>query len=302
MPAPTHSTPSPSFDDPLRPRNPLVSHHWILAGLGLMVVASLVAVYFAIGLLFWQGQWQLIFHPSHTVNKTPASDGVPFDDLRFDATETGHTRLNGWWIPADSNLPHKHAAILYLHEARGSLADALPDILALHALGNDVFAFDPRGFGKSEWAKPSEHDWDQDADAALYYLASMRHIGPSHLIVVGRGLGATVGANLTIQHPEITALVMIDPQPPTIGLLKAPRWTRILPVRLLARDRFNPSRALGSRSLDKLFLLSPKATVPVAVAKAAPPAATVHSILLRDPETAAALQRFVAQHLAGPSH
>jgi hypothetical protein len=147
MPAPTHPTPPSHFDDPLRPRNPLVSHHWILAGIGLMVVASLIALYFAIALLFWQGQWQLIFHPSHSVASTPANHGLPFDDVHFDATETGQTRLNGWWIPADASLSSQQAAILYLHDARGSLADALPDILELHALGKDVFAFDPRGFG-----------------------------------------------------------------------------------------------------------------------------------------------------------
>jgi uncharacterized protein len=302
MPAPTSPTPSRYFDDPLRPRNPLVSHHWLLVGIGLMVVASLVAVYFAIALLFWQGQWQLIFHPSHVVNRTPATDGLPFDDVRFDATETGHTRLNGWWIPADSTLPTRRVAILYLHDARGSLSDALPDILALHALGNDVFAFDPRGFGKSEWAKPSEHHWDQDADAALYYLASMRHIGPSHLIVVGRGLGGTVAANLTVKHPEIRSLVMIDPQPPTLGLLKEPRWTHILPVRLLARDRFNPAPALSSRSLDKLLLLPANALIPAYLAKAAAPTAFMRGIVLADPETAFALQRFVAQSGAEPNN
>jgi uncharacterized protein len=295
MPAPTRPTPSSYFDDPLRPRNPLVSHHWIFAGIGMMVLASLVAVYFAIALLFWQGQWQLIFHPSHAVSKTPASHGVPFEDVRFDATETGHTRLNGWWIPADSSLPPRRAAILYLHDERGSLSDALPDILALHSLGGDVFAFDPRGFGKSEWAKPSERHWDQDADAALYYLASVRHIGPSHLILIGRGLGGTVAANLTAKHPEIRSLIMIDPQPATLGLLEAPRWTRLLPVRLLARDRFDPEPALSSRPLNKLFLLPPNVAAPGYIAKAAPPAEIAHGIVLGDAEPAAALQRFIEQ-------
>jgi hypothetical protein len=302
MPAHTRPTPPSYFDDPLRPRNPLVSHQWILAGIGLMVVASLVALYFAIALLFWQGQWQLIFHPSHAVASTPANDGLPFDDVRFDATETGQTRLNGWWIPADASLSRKQAAILYLHDARGSLADALPDLLALHALGKDVFAFDPRGFGKSEWAKPSEQHWDQDADAALYYLASVRHIGPSHLIVVGRGLGGTVAANLAMKHPQISSLVMIDPQPPVLGLLKTPRWTHILPVRLLARDRFNPERALSSRSLDKLFLLPASAAIPGYVNKAAPPVAIGHGIVLGDAETAAALQSFVTQSSTAPDN
>src|SRR5689334_17875092 len=132
MPAPSRPTARTDFDDPLRPKNPLVAHRWILGGIGVMIVASLLAIYFAIGLLFWQGQWQLIFHPSHIVARTPVSEGVPFDEMRFDATETGQTRLTGWWIPADSDASGKPATVLYLHDARGSLSDALPDILALH--------------------------------------------------------------------------------------------------------------------------------------------------------------------------
>lgn len=284
----------PHYEDPLRPQNPLVNHRWLIGGVGAVILASFVAIYFAIGLLFWQGQWQLIFHPSHIVAKTPAASSIPFDDVRFDITETGRTQLTGWWIPAAGSVPQGQPAILYLHDARGSLSDALPDLIALHALGSDLFAYDPRGFGKSQWAKPSEHHWDQDAEAALYYLASVRHIGPSHLIVIGRGLGATTAANLTLRHPEIRSLVMIDPQPPTLGLLRTPRWTHILPLRLLARDRFHPAKALASSSLDKLFLLPQDTAGPGYVAGAAAPVTVIHGTALTDQPVMDALRRFLA--------
>jgi uncharacterized protein len=296
MPAPSRPIPLHNFHDPLRPSNPLVARRWIVGGIALALLASLLAIYLAIALLFWQGQWQLIFHPSHVVDNTPARDGVSFDDVRFDATEVGHTRLTGWWVPGKAQTSGKRRIILYLHDARGSLSDALPEILALHALGEDVFAFDPRGFGKSEWAKPSESHWNQDADAALYYLASVRHVGPSHVIAVGRGLGATIAADLTRKHGEMKSLVMIDPQPPTLGLLQAPRWTHILPVRLLARDHFDPSIALSSTSVDKLFVLPANAAAPAYIARAVPPATAVHGAALGKNETAAALQRFLAQY------
>jgi uncharacterized protein len=298
MSAPTRPRPPASFDDPLHPRNPLVTHRWLLGGIGIMILASLAALYFAIALLFWQGQWQLIFHPSHIVASTPASKGMPFEDVRFDASETGQTRLAGWWIPADPSLPHQPAAILYFHEARGSLSDALADLAALHPLGYDIFAFDPRGFGKSQWVRPSEKRWIQDGDAALYYLASVRHIGPSHLVVIGRELGGTVAAGLTMRHAGLSSLVMIDPQSPTLHLLEAPRWTYILPVRLLAHDRFDPSRALRSPALDKLFLLPANGNAPVYVAKAAQPTAIVHATLLDSPEATAALRQFLEQSRA----
>jgi uncharacterized protein len=290
------------FDDPLRPRNPLVTRRWLLGCIGIIILASLGALYFAIALLFWQGQWQLIFHPSHIVASTPASKRIDFDDVRFDATETGQTRLTGWWIPAGSSLPHQPATILYLHETRGSLSDTLPDLVALHAFGYDIFAFDPRGFGKSQWVRPSEKRWIQDADAALYYLASVRHIGPSHLVVIGRGLGGTVGANLTLRHAGLSSLVMIDPQPPTLQLLEAPRWTHILPVRLLAHDHFDPTRALRSTAVDKLFLLSADNNAPAYVTKAAHPLAIVHSTILNNPEATTALRQFLGQSRAEQSN
>jgi hypothetical protein len=88
---------------------------------------------------------------------------------------------------------------------------------------------------------------------------------------------------------------MIDPQPPTLGLIAAPRWTHILPVRLLARDQFNPAAALSSKLLDKLFLLPANASAPGYIANAAPPVTTVRSTALEDPATTSALEGFLAK-------
>jgi pimeloyl-ACP methyl ester carboxylesterase len=288
--------------DPLRPRNPLVERRWLLGGVAFIVVGAFAALYFALALLFWQGQWQLIFHPSHAVNATPASAGVPFEEVRFNSSETGQTLLDGWWVPATTSPvgATKAAAsvtILYLHDARGSLSNALPDILALHALGLNVFAFDPRGYGKSEWAKPSEARWRDDAEAALAYLASLRHAPLQNVVLVGRGLGGTTAANLTSHHPELRSLVMIDPQPPTLGLLAAPRWTHILPVRLLARDHFDPSHALRSEAVDKLFLVAPGSAAPAYIENAAAPVTVLETPTLADARARAAITQLLPPSL-----
>lgn len=289
--------------DPLQPRNPLVQRRWLLGGVAFILVGALAALYFALALLFWQGQWQLIFHPSHVVAATPASTGVPFEEVRFDSTEAGQTLLDGWWVPAPASASNasqpgaakaaESATILYLHDARGSLSDALPDILALHALGVNVFAFDPRGYGKSEWAKPSEARWQDDAAAALAYLESLRHVPLQNVILVGRGLGGTTAANLTSRHPELRSLIMIDPQPPTLGLLQAPRWTHILPVRLLAHDRFDPAHVLKSQAVDKLFLLPPGSAAPAYIENAAAPVTVVEAATLADARARTALTQLL---------
>jgi uncharacterized protein len=290
------------LDDPLRPQNPLIARRWIVWSSALMVGAALLAVYATLALLFWQGQWQLIFHPSHLVDHTPASSGIAFEEVRFGATETGQPRLTGWWVPAAArSLGPTQPTVLYLHDVRGSLADALPDVLALHALGVNVFAFDPRGYGNSSWAKPSERHWDEDATAALSYVTSVRHAEMSHVIPIGRGLGATVAATLTLEHPEIRSVAMIDLRPPTLALLEAPHWTGILPVRMLARDRFDADTALHSSTARKLFLMPADAALPARVTSALPPMAIVFSIQPGDSKTNAALQQLFAATEAAPA-
>jgi pimeloyl-ACP methyl ester carboxylesterase len=313
MPRPT--TFANPLDDPLRQQNPLVERRWLVWSTAMMLGAALLAVYASLALLFWQGQWQLIFHPSHVVDHTPASSGIPFEDVRFGATETGQPRLTGWWVPAAANQARSvagsnRATVLYLHDVRGSLDDALPDVLALHTLGVDVFAFDPRGYGNSAWAKPSERHWDEDATAALSYVTSVRHAEMSHVIPTGRGLGATVAATLTLEHPEIRSVAMIDLRPPTLALLQAPAWTRILPVRLLARDHFDADTALHSSTAAKLFLMPADAALPARVTSALPPLTIVSSIQLGDNKTTAALENLFAETAAahavppvlGPQH
>ena len=91
---------------------------------------------------------------------------------------------------------------------------------------------------------------------------------------------------------------MIDPRPPTLGLLEAPRWTHMLPVRLLARDRFDPAVALQSSIARKLFLVPADAAPPAYVTSALPPSVTVSSIQLGDRQTSAALQQLFQQTAA----
>ncbi len=153
MAKPRRHTPPPGWKNPLAPQQPLASARWILgAGLATLGLA-LLCVYITFCLLFWQGQWQLVFKPSRTISSTPASVGLKYDEIQFDATETGILQLNGWWIPADQPATD---TLLFLHGNSGSLSDTLPQLQMLHQLGMNIFAFDYRGFGKSRNIHPSE--------------------------------------------------------------------------------------------------------------------------------------------------
>ncbi len=142
------------------------------------IAFAVLCVYISFCLLFWQGQWQLVFKPSRTVSSTPASVGLKHTEIAFDTTETGVPQLHGWWIPAETDTPK---TLLFMHGSAGSLADTLPRLQALHSLGVNLFAFDYRGFGNSQNIHPSERSTYEDAEAAWHYLTETRHLAPSDL-------------------------------------------------------------------------------------------------------------------------
>jgi hypothetical protein len=183
-------TNSPSDNELARPSQPapepmVVSPRWLLSAFALTVLIAAVCGYATLCLLFYQGQWQLLFHPVRSIAARPA---VRFDDLRFDVDENGHPRLDGWYIPADSGSQYVTDTVLYLHDARGSLSDCVPVLTTLHSLGINVFAFDYRGFGVSDGAHPNERLATEDSIAAWTRLTDTRHIPPSHLVGCGSGV------------------------------------------------------------------------------------------------------------------
>jgi pimeloyl-ACP methyl ester carboxylesterase len=237
----------------LAPQQPLASARWILgAGLATLGLA-LLCVYITFCLLFWQGQWQLVFKPSRTIASTPSSVGLKYDEVQFDTTETGILQLNGWWIPADRETPD---TLLFLHGNSGSLSDTLPQLQILHQLGMNILAFDYRGFGKSRNIHPSEKSTYEDADAAWSYLTGTRHLPASVIVLDGVGLGAAIAAETARRHPQAPALILEDPQPPILDTLQWDPLTRLLPIRLLFHDRFDPTRTLAQLRTPKLLLYS----------------------------------------------
>jgi uncharacterized protein len=247
-------TPPPGWKNPLAPQQPLASARWILGGVAATVGLAVVCVYITFCLLFWQGQWQLVFKPSHSITATPAALGLKYDEISFDATETGTLRLNGWFIPADRNAPYAADTLLLLHTGSGSLSDTLPQLQALHQLGINIFAFDYRGFGKSANIHPSEASTYEDADGAWAYLTETRHLSPSTIVIDGVGLGAAIAAETARRHPQAPALILEDPSPPILDLLKFDPRTRLLPIGLLFHDRFDMTRTLAHLPTPKLLL------------------------------------------------
>jgi len=243
-------TPPPGWQDPLAQRQPLVGGRWLLYAILGVVALATVCAYLTLCLLFYQGQWQIVFHPSRNITSTPAAVGVKYDDVRFDYTGTGQPQLAGWWIPADANARYAGRTLLYLHDGHGSLSDVTAQLKTLHSLGINIFAFDYRGFGQSASTHPSEDRVYEDVDAAWNYLTDIRHLDLKSIVIYGTGLGATIAAEAAIRHPESPALILENPAPPALSLIEADSRTSILPIRWLFRDRFEIGPKLKTLGVD----------------------------------------------------
>jgi alpha-beta hydrolase superfamily lysophospholipase len=228
----------------------VVDPRWLLKALGLTLAVAAVFAYLSLCFLIYQGGWQRLLFPSHTVDKTP-SDVVGFEALRFDAAETGRPRLAGWWLPASSpNRP----TILFLHGATGSLSTCVRTLELLNRANLNILAFDYRGYGESDPPHPTEARMNEDATAALNYLLNTRHITAATIIPYGQGLGAVLAANLANAHPELPAIILDTPDPDAFERATGSGEFRLLPARTLMQDHFDLRAALGNSQKPKLLL------------------------------------------------
>jgi hypothetical protein len=232
---------------------PTVSPRWLLAGVGITFLLASLCGYAALGLLFYQGQWQLLFHPSRAITTTPATAGLSYEEIRFDVTDSGQPRLDAWWIPASPRARYAADTVLYLHDGQGSLSDTLPALSDLHALGLNVFAIDYRGFGHSAGRHPTERLATADATAAWTYLTDIRHLAARNLIVYGDGAGSVFAAHLAATFAP-AGVILEDPPPSARQTFASDARARILPLWLLQDEFLDPSADL-TRSHAPLLIL-----------------------------------------------
>ena len=243
---------------------PTVSARWLAIASGVAIAAAGACAWLTLCLLFWQGSWQLLYRPAEAVTRTPASVELAFDPVAFAATEAGEARLKGWWIPAATGARYARTTVLYLHGQSGNLGDAVDALAALHAVGVNVLAFDYRGYGQSQFAHPSEARWREDADWALQYLTTTRHVAAGTIILDGRDLGANLALEVASAHPELAGAVLESPlNSPVDALFSDPR-ARLVPARVLVRDRFDVDRAANALVIPSLWLIVPPASAKIA--------------------------------------
>ena len=271
----------------------LIDPRWVLKALAAVFAVALLFAYATLCLLFYQGQWQLVLHPSRTVATTPASLGLAFNEVHIFPV-AGQPQLDGWLIPAaDTSAP----TALILHGADGSIADALPSAHTLHDAGLNVLLFDYRGFGRSTGQHPTQLSMQEDAAGALAYLTDTQHTAPSNIILFGSGLGASVATRLTADRHNIPAIILESPDGDFAERAYADPRARLVPTRWLFHETFPLADTLHTLATPKLLISYTTATPPLVVQRAADPKVTLELPSRNDPALPTAIHRFLGTYV-----
>jgi pimeloyl-ACP methyl ester carboxylesterase len=270
----------------------LIDPRWLLKALAIVLAVALLCAWGTLCLLWYQGQWQLVLHPSRAVSATPASLGLNFTDLRFAVDNTGTPQLDGWLIPAAN--PSAPTALM-LHGADGSIADSLPLALTLHNAGLNILLFDYRGYGRSLGQRPNQSSMQQDTDSALTFLTSTQHIAPQNIILYGQGIGASLAVRLADQHQDIPAIILDTPDGDLSDRVIHDAHSALVPARLLFHETFPLAAPLRTLTTPKLLITYGK-TAPAPLANAADPKVTLELTSPNDPALTPAISRFLDQY------
>jgi uncharacterized protein len=228
-----------------------ISVRWLITAVGIAIAAALVCTWGALCFIFWQGSWQLLYHPTSTITRTPASAAIAFDNVEFAPSQAGVPQLKGWWIPAGRE---SRFTAIFLHGSKGNMSETVDALVRLHAAKLNVLVFDYRGYGQSKFVHPNEAYMREDAESAIAYLRDTRHISPGSVVLVGNGLGANLALRVAAEHPELAGVILEDPlEAPADAILRDPR-ARLVPAHWLAKDRWKSTASARSLRIPSLWI------------------------------------------------
>ena len=275
----------------------VVSVPWLVKAVGGTLLVALICAYITLCVLFYQGQWQLVLHPSRSSSAPSTIQGAPYERVHFSPDESAVPQLTGWWIPAAPGARYPGITVLYLRGGDGSLADSVPELAELHTTGLNIFALDYRGYGQSASTHPTEERMSADAAAAWQYLTTSRKVSPSQIVLLGTGVGASLATGLVDLHPQSPALILEAPQGDLLDLAAKDPRAGLLPMRLLFRERFPLASPLAALKTPKLLVTVGSSTAPPVFVTAADPKSTVEFNTPSAPLYTQTLTRFLDQYL-----
>jgi uncharacterized protein len=173
-------------------RQAAVRRSW-LRRISPVLVGLLLGYMVLLGLLSFLEELLIFPAPKYPLGDwTPA--GLNQEEVSFIA-EDG-VKLHGWYVAP----PKPRAYILFCHGNGENVAFAADYLQYLRdELNVAVFAFDYRGYGRSE-GSPNEAGVFADGRAAQDWLAQRANLAPGEVVLWGRSLGGAVAVNLAVEN------------------------------------------------------------------------------------------------------
>jgi fermentation-respiration switch protein FrsA (DUF1100 family) len=224
--------------------------------LAIAALVLVIVVYVGAAIVLKASERSLIYVPGdREVPDPPASFALRHRSVEFLTADS--VRLHAWVVPAAA-APADSSGwwLLINHGNYGNIGyGERPEFYAYaRDIGVNLFAYDYRGFGRSE-GRPDEQGVYLDAEAAYRYVTESLRVPAERIMLFGHSLGTGVATELAIRLPA-AALVLEAPYTslPDVGQEAYP-W---LPVRFLAGERYETIAKIGRVTIPKLIFHSPE--------------------------------------------
>ena len=225
--------------------------------LGLIAIATLIAIYLALAGFLYVSQKRLTYHPDTKRVAPPALGLIGVREITLNPP--GGDKVLAWYGKAKPGQP----TLLYFHGNGGSLATRAERIGKYLALGRGLFMMSYRGYSGST-GEPSEAA--NVADAKLAYDTLIAEgVGPQDIIIYGESIGSGVAVQVAAE--KAAAGLVLDAPYTRLVDVAAERYPW-LPVRLMMRDQYDSARYLPSLKLPLLVIHGDQdQTVPAAMGR-----------------------------------
>jgi fermentation-respiration switch protein FrsA (DUF1100 family) len=202
----------------------------------------------------------LIYIPAARHVESPPAE-LRLAERRVTFPSTDGVTLSAWIVPGES--PDTGLWLLICHGNYGNVGfGARPRFYAfMRGLGLSVLAFDYRGYGEST-GQPEEQGLYDDAASSYAYLTTTGGVSPERVVIFGHSLGTGVATELAT---KVRAGGLILEAPYTSIVDVGQERYPLMPVSLVASQRFPSLDRIASVGMPKLFLHSPDdAVIPFA--------------------------------------